>query len=138
MGLHKGIPFVAVQGRFISGRRPFFPVEWGLGLGTNNKAELSALYMLLTFTNDKGLQSLQVFGDYMLVINWIHNTHRCHNLQLLPIMEEVAQLKSIFNLITFRHIYREQNAVADHCSKEVAGPLQHAWDIEEHGPNGAF
>ena len=94
--------------------------------------------MLLIYTHEKGLQSLQIFGDSMLVINWLNNTQRCHNIQLLPILEEVAQLKSIFNLITFRHFYREQNVVADHCSKEVAGPLQHAWDIEEHGPNGYF
>ena len=59
-------------------------------------------------------------------------------MQLLPIMEQVAQLKSIFNLITFHHIYRERNAMADRCLKEVARPLQLAWDIEEHEPNGAF
>lgn len=98
----------------------FFLLKWGLSLGTNNKAQLLALYMLLIFAHEKGLQSLQIFGDSMLVINWLNNAQRCHNLQLLPILEEVTQLKSIFNLITFRHIYREQNAVVDHCSKEAA------------------
>lgn len=28
--------------------------------------------------------------------------------------------------------------MADRCSKEAAGPFQHTWVIEEHGPNGAF
>ena len=74
----------------------------------------------------------------MLVINWLNNAQRCHNIQLTPILEEVAQLKSIFNLITFCHIYRERNAEADRCSKEATGLYQSSWGIEEHGPNGAY
>ena len=31
----------------------FFLLKWGLGLGTNNKAELLALYMLLIFVHEK-------------------------------------------------------------------------------------
>ena len=74
----------------------------------------------------------------MLVINWLNNAQRCHKIQLLPIPEEVAQRKSIFNLITFHHIYKERNAMVDRCSKEEVGPLQPAWGIEEHEPNGVF
>ena len=94
--------------------------------------------MLLIFAHEKDLHILQIFGDSMLVINWMNNVQRCHNLQLLPILEEVTQLKSIFNLIYFRHIYRERNVVVDRCSKESAGLFQSMWDIEENGPNGAF
>ena len=94
--------------------------------------------MLLIFAHEKGLLCLQIFGDSMLVINWLNNAQRCHNIQLTPILEDVAQLKSIFHLITFRHIYRERNVEADHCSKEAAGLYQTSWDIEEHGPNGAY
>ena len=74
----------------------------------------------------------------MIVINWMNNAQRYHNIHLTPILEEVAQLKSTFNLITFSHIYNERNSKADRCSKEAAGVLQPSWEIEEFGPNGAY
>ena len=101
----------------------YFRARWGIGEGTNNKVEILALYMLLLLAHDKGVQKLQIFGDSMIIINWINQTQRCHNIQLNPILEEVAQLKTTFNQISFTHIYREQNQQADTCSKEAAGPL---------------
>jgi hypothetical protein len=94
--------------------------------------------MLLIFAHEKEIQGIQIFGDSMIVINWMNNAHRCHNKLLTPILEEVAQLKSTFNLITFNHIYRERNMEADRCSKEVSGVLHPSWEIEESGPNGAY
>ena len=47
----------------------FYLLNSGLGFGTNNKVELLALYMLLIYAHEKGLQSLQIFRDSMLVIN---------------------------------------------------------------------
>ena len=69
-----------------------YRLKWGLGTRTNNKLELLALYMLLIFAHEKGLRRLQIFGDSMIVINWINNAQRCHNIQLTPILEEVTQL----------------------------------------------
>ena len=85
----------------------YFQARWGLGEGTNNKAELLALYMLLLLAHEKGVQKLQIFGDSMIIINWINQTQRCHNIHLYPILEEVSQLKTTFNQISFTHIYRE-------------------------------
>ena len=45
-----------------------FRARWGLGEGTNNKAELLALYMLMLLAHDKGVQKLQIFGDSMIII----------------------------------------------------------------------
>ena len=36
----------------------FFRARWGLGEGTNNKAELLALYMLLLLAHEEGIQKL--------------------------------------------------------------------------------
>ena len=47
----------------------FFHPRWGLGEGTNNKAKLLALYMLLLLAHEKGLQRLHVFGDSSVIIN---------------------------------------------------------------------
>ena len=101
-----------------------YNLKWGLGIGTNNKAELLALYMLLIFSHEIFLQRLQIFGDSMIVINWLKNAQRCHNILLTPILEEVSQLKTTFELITFCHIYRERNTEADRCLKEATRPYQ--------------
>jgi hypothetical protein len=53
-------------------------------------------------------------------------------------LEEVFQLKSIFNSISFVHIYREQNQEVDAASKEAVGIYQHRWEIEEFGPDGTY
>lgn len=68
----------------------FFRARWGLGEGTNNKAELLALYMLLLLAHEKGIQWLQVFKDSSVIINWINISQRCHNILLSPILEEVV------------------------------------------------
>ena len=115
-----------------------FRLKWGLGVGTNNRAKFLALYMLLIFAYEKGVQGIQFFGDSMIIINWINHAQRCHNIYLTPIMEEVSQLKTIFNRISFTHIYRERNSEADRCSKEAAGILQPSSKIEEIGPHGAY
>ena len=49
----------------------FFTFSAGLGLGTNNYAELLALKLLITLALKQGVQTLQIFGDSQLVINWV-------------------------------------------------------------------
>lgn len=47
----------------------FFNLKMGLGVGTNNLDEVMALKILLTFAGEKGVTSLHIFGDSMIVIN---------------------------------------------------------------------
>lgn len=43
----------------------------------------------------------------MLVINLENNVQICHVMQLLQLVEEVLLLKNQFELITFKHVYKE-------------------------------
>ena len=52
----------------------FFQISLGLGTGTNNYAELMTLKLLLCFANERNYRELQVYGDSMVVINWINKT----------------------------------------------------------------
>ena len=81
---------------------------------------------------------MQIFGDSMITINWINQIQQCHNIHLIPILEEATQLKTTFNQISFTHIFREQNEEANKCSKDAMGPLQPNWEIEERGPNEGY
>jgi ribonuclease HI len=96
-----------------------YTLKAGLGAGTNNYSELMALKLLLLFVVEQGCQSLQVFGDSLIIINWENGVHRCHISRLVPILEDVIRIKSLFDSISFTHIYRERNQLADELSKEV-------------------
>jgi ribonuclease HI len=89
-----------------------------LGQGTNNYEEIMALNLLLTFVGEKGILNLQIFGDSMVVINWLRKTQMCHNINLTSILEEVFLITNIFTNMSFKHVYKERNATTYTLSKE--------------------
>ena len=97
----------------------YFHFSVGLGRGTNNYAELMTLRLLLLFALEQVCMSLQVYGDSLLVIEWAKELIQCHVMLLLPILEEVFLLKQQFNYLSFTHVFRERNGVADQLSKEA-------------------
>ena len=118
----------------------FFHFSARFGRGSNNYAELMALRLLLLFALEQGCLSLQVFGDSMLVIEWEKETVQCHVMILLPIVEEVFRIKQQLNHISFTHVYRERNRVADQLSKQATvGRLDFGiWRITSHSHEGSY
>lgn len=55
----------------------------------------------------------------MLIINWGNGAQRCHVMRLLPLVEKVLLLKNHFDLIYFKHVYKERNRLEDRLSKEA-------------------
>jgi hypothetical protein len=53
----------------------------------------------------------------MTIINWIRKTPKCHNILLLPILEEVTGFLDSFDSFSVKHVYREQNLEVDSLSK---------------------
>jgi ribonuclease HI len=49
----------------------FYKIKMGLGPGSNNYVELMSLKLLLTFVGEKGITTIQIFGDSLNVINWV-------------------------------------------------------------------
>ena len=109
-----------------------------LGSGTNNFVELMSLILLILFVLEQGCLSLQVFGDSMLVIDWANEVRQCHVMRLLPILEEVLLLKHHFNTISFTHVFRERNRVADRLSKEATQLDYGTWRIQIFARTGAY
>ena len=81
-----------------------------------------------------------MFGDSLLVIDWAKESVQCNVMILMPILEEIHRIKQMFNKITFTHVYRERNGVADRLSKEAAQrPLDFGiWQITVHSPVGTY
>jgi hypothetical protein len=95
-----------------------------------------ALKLLLLFSIEQGCRTLQVFGDSLVIINWINEKHRCQVSRLLPLLEDVIRIKNIFDTISFSHIYRERNQLADRLSKEATQLDYGQWYIAEITPTG--
>lgn len=96
----------------------YIHIKVGFGSGTNNYAELSALRLLMIKALEWGTHSIQIFGDSKLIINWAMGTHHCTILRLIPLLDEIFLIKRHCDFISFTHVYREKNSIADQLSKE--------------------
>eukprot|EP00253_Pinus_taeda_P017857 PITA_17857 len=108
-----------------------YKIKAGLGAGTNNFAELITLRHLLHFALIHHCNSINIFGDSQIIINWINGITTCHIHTLSIVLNEVLELKAAFNNITVSHIYREHNNGADKLSKEAATMDRGMWEISE-------
>jgi ribonuclease HI len=87
-----------------------------IGETTNNQAEYQALKAGLKCAQALGIKNLMVHMDSELVIKQINGLYKIKNAELLPHYNEIKQLASQFDKITFNHVPRALNAAAD---KEV-------------------
>ena len=115
-----------------------FKASVGLGMGTNNFAELSALRLLLCWFLKKNIFAIQVFGDSLNVINWVNGTSSCQNQILKNLLEEIMLLKTSFNSLSLCHIYRDNNKEANQLSKAGLQQNMGCWSIEEHRQGQIF
>ena len=86
----------------------FFSFKAGLGIGSNNFAEICALKLLLTLAREKIIVKIQLFGDSQLVINWANGKFRLLNLELAQVLYEVNRLSDMFEHLMLKHIYRKE------------------------------
>jgi len=68
----------------------------------------------------------------MIVVNWARKFYKFHNIFLLPILEDTFWLLENFDMVTFSHVYRNKNMVADALSKVGLHLALGQWDIIEH------
>lgn len=94
-----------------------------LGNGNGLKAELLALRCLLWYACRRGFQSLNIYGDSQVAINWFNGQFNINAISLEPWMDEIRSLTACFVSISCQHILREANRVADQLSKEALGPI---------------
>ena len=109
----------------------YFQISLGLGVGTNNYAELMTLKLLLCFAIERNCRQLQDFGDSMVVINWLNKIHKCRTATLDALYEETTRSLSFFETISFTHVYRERNVDADKLSKKGLTLQWGEWKILE-------
>lgn len=94
-----------------------------LGITTNNQAEYQALKLGLEEARSIGVRVIHVYMDSLLVVNQMLGMFKVKNRDLWPIHDATKQLASSFQHVSFTHVPRELNKIAD---REVNDALDNA------------
>jgi len=84
-----------------------------LGVTTNNQAEYTALKLALEECIHMGVKEVQVYMDSLLVVNQMKGIFKVKNRDLYPIHEAIKKLATKFDHISYSHVPREFNKLAD-------------------------
>lgn len=95
-----------------------------LGITTNNQAEYHGVRLSLEKAIELGLKRVDMRLDSMLVVNQMNGAYTIKNRELWPINERIRDLMLHFERVTFRHVPRELNQLAD-------GEVNRALDAHE-------
>lgn len=114
-GGSRGNPGPSASGYVIMNARQEVLAQGGeyLGITTNNQAEYHGVRLGLEKAKSLGLRKIDFRLDSMLVVNQMNGVYSIKNRDLWPINERIRKLVSGFDRVTFRHVHREQNQLAD-------------------------
>ncbi len=84
-----------------------------LGITTNNQAEYHGVRLGLEKAHEIGAKTVDFRMDSMLVVNQLNGIYAIKNRDLWPINERIVELATKFDKVTFSHVKREFNQLAD-------------------------
>ena len=97
----------------------YYSFSVGCGTCTNTRAELLALWSVLRVCLLMGFPIHMIFGDSMVVISWVNRLYTLKILTLKHWCEEIFAMLQLVPPVTFNHIFREHNMLADDLSKKA-------------------
>lgn len=84
-----------------------------LGITTNNQAEYHGVRLGLEKALELGYRQIDFKIDSMLVVNQMNGIYKIKNRELWPIHERIRELMTHFEKVSFTHVRREFNQLAD-------------------------
>ncbi len=84
-----------------------------LGITTNNQAEYQAVKLALERAKTYQPRKINFFIDSELVVKQMNGQYRIKNRDLWPIHSDIKRLMVGFESVTFSHVRREHNKLAD-------------------------
>jgi len=84
-----------------------------LGITTNNQAEYHGVRLGLEKALELGYKHVDFKIDSMLVVNQMKGYYKIKNRELWPVHERIRELMRQFDKVTFTHVLREFNQLAD-------------------------
>jgi len=84
-----------------------------LGITTNNQAEYHGVRLGLEKAIELKFKRVDFKIDSMLVVNQMRGFYKIKNRELWPVHERIRELMKQFDKVTFTHVMREFNQLAD-------------------------
>lgn len=90
-----------------------------LGNETNNYAEYMGLYYGMLKAIEIKADNLEVIGDSKLVISQCNGVYQVKSKKLKKIYDKIKTLEENFESISYIHVYRENNKIADKLANDA-------------------
>lgn len=84
-----------------------------LGITTNNQAEYQGVRLGLEKAVEMGAKTIDFRIDSLLVVNQLNGIYQIKNRELWPINQRIHEIMTHFDKVTFSHVRREFNQLAD-------------------------
>ena len=86
---------------------------------TNNFAEYKALIYGLEKARELNISEIHIQGDSKIIIGQVEGLYKVKCEELKPLHKDVKILEKYFNKISYEHIYRDNNKLADSLVNEA-------------------
>ena len=90
-----------------------------IGVATNNVAEYSALVAGLRHAIESGVAELEVRSDSELMVKQMRGEYRVKNRALQELFLDASRLARQLPAVTYTHVRREHNQLADQLLNDV-------------------
>lgn len=114
-GGSRGNPGPSASGFIIMNQQEHVMHEGGMyiGITTNNLAEYHGVRLALEKALSMNAKVVECRIDSMLVVNQLNGNYIIKNRELWPVYERIKELITHFDKVTFTHVKREYNQLAD-------------------------
>eukprot|EP00253_Pinus_taeda_P027195 PITA_27195 len=100
--------------------------SWGLGVKTNNQAELLSLLKACQIAREKGVKDIQIFGDSEILVKKLIDGELFRNADLNRTLERLKRVLAFFASYKIFHILRTSNSEAD-LMANIGSALDRGW-----------
>ncbi len=127
-GGSRGNPGPSASGFVIMNEQEHVVHEGGmyLGITTNNQAEYHGVRLGLEKALEMGARTVDFRLDSLLVVNQMNGIYKIKNRELWPIHERIRELMTKFEKVTFMHVRREFNQLADGMVNKILDAHAHS------------
>ncbi|HMO35668.1 MAG TPA: ribonuclease HI family protein [Gemmatales bacterium] len=118
-GGSRGNPGPAAYGCYILGAGNPISLKGRLGVTTNNLAEYHGLLRALEKSKELGANEVDIRADSELLVKQMTGIYKVKNERIAELVAIARQLIREIGTVRFKHVYREDNAIADALCNEA-------------------
>ena len=89
------------------------------GVQTNNYAEYEGMICGLNLALKNDITDLEVYMDSKLIVEQMSGNWKVKNANIKPLFEKAKNIAEQFATVSYHHVRREKNTVADSIANEV-------------------